>query len=314
MKKLLLIVLVFLEILLRAQEAPPSQAATYDPLTMLYRQGGYDGIQLYIPQKFLIVDNNQVDLEKLFEKNRIYGRAYSGVWEWQPKFNELLERSKKEKPVYMISLQDLPAGLKDGKTLLKSFLLKDDKELPELEKTYRKKYGINRLFTYAKLQQVIDQKKLTFVRLPRKVLVVWDRKTNRYLTNKEAQQIIDEIMTWRILDTARDVALHISDESNGRYELIIFAHEESITGKGLSDKAMQELEEICKEAPFDVGFGNIFWDSKGVAIIIDTEYKGSPSIVCKDKLGRYPIDYSLPGRIKQPKLKEKEQKQIEKNP
>jgi hypothetical protein len=313
MKSLCLLALCF-DILPCALEVPPSQRGTYDTLTMLYRQGGYDGIQLYIPQKFLIVDNKQVDLEKLFEQNHIYGRAYEGVWEWHQKFNVLLERSQQEKPPYMISLQDLPAGLKDGKALLKSFLLKDDQELPLLEKTYIKKYGINRLFTYAKLQQVIDQKKLMSVRLPRKVLVVWDRKTNRYLTSQEAQKIIDEIMTWRILDTAREVALHISDESNNRYELIIFAHEESITGKGLSDKALQELEVICQEVPFDVGFGNIFWNSQGVATIIDTEYKGSPSVVCKDKLQRYPIDYSLPRRVKQPKLKEKQQKQIEKNP
>ena len=39
---------------------------------------------------------------------------------------------------------------------------------------------------------------------------------------------------------------------------------------------------------FDIGYDNIFWDSKGDAIIIDTEYKGVRIRDC-EKLQRYPV-------------------------
>ncbi len=271
----------------------------YEPLTILYLQSCYSGIELYIPQKQLIVNDKLVDLKELFEKNNICLEAPS-MWNWSRASDTLIKRSKKDKTDWMISLDDLPKALNDGKALLKSFLLKDDNELPEIEKNYIKKYGINRLFTYAKLHQVIEQKQLTHVRLPRKILTVKDSTTNRYLSNKEASQFIDEILRWCAHSTGADVELSIQQKPS-KYEFIIFAHKESISGKGLSGRAKQQLETICQEAPFDVGIDNIFWDSQGVAVIIDTECKASPEDVCKNKLGRYPIDGSLPGRIKQPK-------------
>lgn len=55
---------------------------------------------------------------------------------------------------------------------------------------------------------------------------------------------------------------------------------------------MEQLKILCKRAPFDIGYDNIFWDVQGKAIIIDTEYKDTSK---EDwvKLGRYPVDDSL---------------------
>ena len=55
---------------------------------------------------------------------------------------------------------------------------------------------------------------------------------------------------------------------------------------------MEELKILFLEAPFDIGYENIFWDSKGDAVIIDTEYNGTSTREC-GKLNRYPVDDTL---------------------
>ncbi len=59
------------------------------------------------------------------------------------------------------------------------------------------------------------------------------------------------------------------------------------SGKELKNDVHKELVELCKDAPFDVGYDNIFSNLNGDAIIIDTEDKGEDSTNCIQKLSRY---------------------------
>jgi hypothetical protein len=44
---------------------------------------------------------------------------------------------------------------------------------------------------------------------------------------------------------------------------------------------------LVENAPFDIGFDNIFTNINGDAVIIDTEFKGEPTERCLQKLDRY---------------------------
>lgn len=183
------------------------------------------------------------------------------------------------------SLDELSARLTDAKNVIKSFVLSDDNRMYNQENFVKKSGLLNRLFTYAKLQHIIVEKQLTHVRLPLKVLRIKNAQTKEYVTAENALKIVDNDLKVCLHD---DFTFSIQFMSTA-YQMEIFASKEKKEGKGLSKAAMEELIILCNEAPFDIGYDNIFWDAHGNAIIIDTEYKGAQVHDC-GKLVRYPVD------------------------
>lgn len=266
-----------------------------DSLTTMY-EGSYGALSLYIPTEELVDSHeNPINLKELFEKNDICIESYRPWQEndWNKTYSNLMKQTKTGN---MSTLHELPKLLTDAKRIIKSFLLTNDSELPSITSHFKEKVinpNFNRLFTYAKLQRVIKEKNLTHIRLPRKSLIIQDNKTNQYFSNLEAQKIIDNTLKVCVFHFNRDVVNYKILFNSDRYSLKLFAAKESIEGKGFSKKTMEELLILCQEAPFDVGFDNIFWDAKGDAVIIDTEYKGESKQGCCIKLNRYPVDPSL---------------------
>jgi hypothetical protein len=252
--------------------------------------GSYRGIPLYISKKELTQSGGKpLNLKKLFDKYNLCQIQVMTLdpWseeDWELAYSVLEERATQVfgKLIVVNSLDKLPQLLIDAKTVVKSFLLTDDKELPYIQEHFIKKTGLNRLFTYAKLQRVIEKEKLTHIRLPRKILTVRDQKSGKYVSSKEASKIIDNGL--RVCIDNESLRFQIRFDST-KYELVIFAHKESNAGT-FSAETKEELSILCKESPFDVGFGNIFSDTKGDAIVIDTEYKGETVRDCA-KLSRY---------------------------
>jgi len=263
-----------------------------DSITKLYRIFSYCCSGLFIYISDIRFDQTTFNLKKFFEENDIdvSQLTTSSSASWLRGFirnAEALELNPKElrelgNPEFVCS-HDLPRLVEDARSILKSFLLTEVKELPLIEERSVRKSGFNRLFTYAKLQQVIIKKKLTHVRLPKKVLVVYDRSTHEYLSYESALNIIDKVIKAQAFATTAMV--HIVNISKN-YDFIIFAQKEKNAGC-FSQETMQELEELCEEAPFDVGYDNIFGDQCGDAVIIDTEFKGEPASSCIPKLKRY---------------------------
>jgi hypothetical protein len=259
-------------------------------LTTMYI-ASYNGVPLHMSEKELVQsDGKPQSLKKLFDQYNLCQVDIYGIQEpwlqedWTEAYSELGERATVvfKKRIVVNTLDELPKLLIDAKTLLKSFLLTDDKEFPYIQENFIKKSGLNRLFTYAKLQRVIEDKKLTHIRLPRKILMVQDRESGKYMSTKEASKIIDDALHLCII--AGEIRFKIRFDST-KYDLVIFAHKESNVGT-FSTKTKKELLTLCQEAPFDIGFGNIFSDAKGDAIIIDTEHKGESARDCA-KLNRY---------------------------
>ena len=188
-----------------------------------------------------------------------------------------------------ISLDELPKIVLDAKTLIKKFLITDKKRPFPLDHFVKKTRGsLNRLFTYTKLEQVIKEKHLTHVRLPLiKILVIVDKRTGKYISSKESPEIIDTILKV-YFNTFLDVVTIGYDDT--RYNLIVFAQKEINQG-GFNKAAQKELSILCEEAPFDVGYDNIFANDKGDAIIIDTEFKGESAKTACQKLDRYAVTY-----------------------
>ncbi len=183
------------------------------------------------------------------------------------------------------SLDELSVLLKDAKSVLKSFIpLRNWNPDHFVQKSPR----LNRLFTYAKLERIIKEKNLTHIRLPIKFLCFKDVQSGEYVIGQEALNILDNALKICLHPDFSFSILFVSD----KYRMEIFASKEKKEGNGLSKMAMDELFTLCKEAPFDIGYDNIFWDIKGDAIIIDTEYKGESVHDCQ-KLNRYPIDSNL---------------------
>jgi hypothetical protein len=248
----------------------------------------YIGRESYIPQKELVdSDGKQINLRDLFKKHNICLGWPEELWDeeetWKKIYSELIQRATKEKADYMISPDELPRLLLDAKTIIKKFLITDDDDLPVILNTYIKKSGINRLFTYAKLKRVIEEKNLTHVRLPRKFLIILDKKTNRYISSEKSPEIIDTVLKFCINPISQRIGI---DDYDTRYDLKIFAQKEYNAGN-FNTAAEKELLMLCKEAPFDVGYDNIFSDNEGNAIIIDTEFKGEPANQACPKLSRY---------------------------
>lgn len=250
--------------------------------TTLLHFGSEYGMPLYALKERI---SDPLKREKFFAENLILKDDQKNAR------NFLEKRAKKSySPKYQIYLDYLPKLLDDAKALIKSFLLLDDAELEVLKnkEKYIRKEGVRRLFTYAKIQQVIKDKNLSHIRLPRKVLVLYNRKTKQYVLHEEALRIIDDIFKGYVFDLEKTyVAVGQYPFFGQDFDLFIFAEKQPRFKIKLNNTAYEELKELLKEAPFDVGYDNIFTDQKGDAIIIDTEFKGEasePSIV---KLERY---------------------------
>ena len=276
-----------------------------NPLRALYEMFG--GIESYLCIPNLIDVN---ELKKIFENNDIYtADIFFRPKPWSPQeWNVAYETFKEAqyKGVYseyvFYTSDELLKLLAKAKKIVKSFLPTDDfspifierndkAKFPEyvyMKKRYIKKYGINRLFTYTKLQQVITEENLTHIRLPLKFLLIEDKETGEYVSTEEALQIIDSLFKICVFKNNSCKILPISD----RYSLDIFAKKEINKGTGFSKATMEQLFTLCRETPFDIGYRNIFYDTEGDAIIIDTELKGEVPEDCY-KLERYPVDESL---------------------
>lgn len=101
----------------------------------------------------------------------------------------------------------------------------------------------------------------------------------------DAARLIDELLNVYVQYPEAPQANVTYDDVRRRYDFVIFA-ERQPWGIGFSRQAMDELAELIKDAPFDIGYDNIFSDHNGDAVIIDTEFKGEQD--CLGKLiGRY---------------------------
>jgi hypothetical protein len=265
-----------------------------DSLTALYdSSNGY--CRLYIPEKELPSPN---ELKQIFANNNI---CTVSVWSNKPwseeNWNSAYKKFKEapydifntDKTFY--TLNEVSKLLIKAKEITKSFLPaeKDVSFIIKQEPNeYIKKHSIRRLFTYAKLQQVIVEKDLTHIRLPIKFLFIKDTQANQYVSTKKALSLIDDILKICVISDTQFTIEPMSD----RYTVDIFAKRETKKGKGFSKATMDELLILCQEAPFDIEFDSIFWDIKGDAVIIDTEHKQESARDCVG-LKRYPVDESL---------------------
>lgn len=219
-------------------------------------------------------DNHWNDLHQAISKN---GKDVD-------KTNDQSEKCKSINFISAIHVNDLPALLSHAKSTLKSFV-------PTKDYTFSSKHFIDkkdniwRLFTYAKLQRIIEEKKLSHIRLPLKCLVIHDKISDRDITGSEAYHILDTMLKVCIGGTKKGLA-HISLVSE-QYEFRVWAHRQPRPTRKLSEKAMEELSILVQHAPFDVGYDNIFADENGDAIIIDTEYKCFYPERCLESLERY---------------------------
>lgn len=157
-----------------------------------------------------------------------------------------------------------------------------------LEETSIKKKGINRLFTYAKLQQIIQERALNRIKLPRKALLIWDIKANQYVSAQASSDLLDKLLkitAWEV-DPLK-VSIGMDEAYENHYEFVILAERAKNARINFSDDTRDQLKILLTEAPFDVGYDNIFSDDEGNAIIIDTEFKGESSERSIQKLLRY---------------------------
>jgi len=196
---------------------------------------------------------------------------------------------------FLITPAQLPQLLADAKSIIKSFLVTDDKELSQIKQSIvdfreyppfkegqliQKPFALNRLFTYAKLQQVIKKKNLSHVRLPRKMLPIEDRNTYPYkcLSYEAASKLIDAgLKVYAKSNGCLDIKFEFDLFPHSYLELV--AHREKDHQRPLSVEAVHDLEEIFNDIVFDFGDNlgkkNIFSDENGDAVIIDTEYFGT---------------------------------------
>lgn len=292
-KHLLLIVMLLCISQMGAMEQPTINIKNIDDKSLDTLYQIHAGEALYIPLKDLVETNgDSTKLKELFKKNNLCLGWPEISWnheeKWKQIYSKLMKRTENIDDPFMIPLDEIPRLLINAKSILKSFLITDDKDLNiPYQDNFIKKTGLNRLFTYARLDRVIKEKNLTNVRLPRKVLVIQNRKTGEYISSKKAPEIIDTILKLCISPFNGDVVINYDDTT---YELRIFAQKEKNDGD-FNITAWNQLVTLCKEAPFDIGYGNIFADDKGNAIIIDTEFKGEPTEDACPKLQRYTIDY-----------------------
>lgn len=255
----------------------------------------------FIKEELFDAQGKPFDLKVLFKSKGLCLNLKHGHYKnfWDKKQEEVnsmfirgLERQKKyikDVPV-MNSLDELPKLLTTAKSVLKSFLLSDDSKLSSIQEDedYIRKGVVNkfeRLYTYTKLQRVIERRKLKHISLPRKMLVIKDYETKKLLPHKEAAQFIDDNLKICVDPYDGGFKIGFPFYLSGRYEPLIYARKQKNYGQ-FSKQTMDELQILCHEAPFDIGYDNIFAQENEDAIIIDTEYKGSSQESCS-KLKRY---------------------------
>lgn len=269
---------------------------------------------LYIPQerffdiggeiKFVGPRGESITLQELFKgyhiisDDNMFFRSVEKpkLWNdehWNEAKSVLSKRAtgqeEQEKPLRKfqkkITVDELPSLLYHAKIIIKSFL----SDLPTRELTsdkFIKKSGnLDRLFTYAQLRRVIKEKKLSHIHLPLKVLVIEDKNNGEYLDAQAASIILDDIIIISAYPSCTvDAKIHYYSQN---YKLIIFAARQKKEKVSLSQAAYEDLEALVAEAPFDVGYDNIFSNAEGDAVIIDTEFKGEPARTSVQKLARY---------------------------
>ncbi len=195
------------------------------------------------------------------------------------------ERSREKIPFsYIKPLRD------DALILLESFLPPEHNDLDDLLKNdafIPKIRAEHRLYTYTKIYETIKAKNLNHIRLPLKFLIMKDKKTDTYITdpNKIKEVLRKRIKTFVFDPTMLELSFLLDDQDDD-YSFHIVA-ERVIDHKILSSAAFQDLELLVEDAPFDIGYDNIFADEQGDAVIIDTEYKGTRPDEAKAKLKRY---------------------------
>lgn len=201
---------------------------------------------------------------------------------------ELIQRDKISEYVQKkIRIDELPNLLEMAKTVLKSFL-PHSISMCDDEKSFIRKYGnLGRLFTYVQLQRTIEKKGLSHVDLPQKFLLIKDKESGKYLEKEEASNVLDEIITIAAFPPFTiNAKIHWYST---RYELSIMAERKKNARRPFNILAHQDLETLVSEAPFDMGYDNIFSDDEGNAIVIDTEFKGENAQESLAKLNaRYP--------------------------
>ena len=249
----------------------------------LYRQHG-NPCMLYIPQEELSALGNDIHkLKALFENYRIKTGSDSSFFEkntlwnekdWQETFDTLTGYARSHKKPFMFHPSELSQLLEDAKSILRSFVSPDTIDPTKMKKDFIEKIGINRLFTYTKLQKVIHDKNLSHIHLPKKILVIKDNETGTYLTGEAASKLLDHMMLTIINNYEAQIKIHYLLFDQARYDFRIFAEKYPLSRTPFSRETLHELVQLVKEAPFDVGYDNIFSDANGDAVIIDTEDKG----------------------------------------
>lgn len=295
---------------LKADQLLKRNKISGDAITRMYRGMGLIR-PLYIPQQELVkFKDNPINLKTLFEKYHMVTQKGDLIWfthhpwddqDWLTAFKILAKRAKNKEKIGQISLYDVPKLLHNTQLILKSFLspIAVDSMLKKKEgrfdlfyannSQFFAKQGLNRLYTYAKLERVIQEKKLSHIHLPLKVIVLQDRKSGKYITGQRASGLLDNLIKMFTLGPSGgigEVEASISYLEN-KYKLFILAHVQVPSRGELSQAALNDLVVLIKAAPFDLGYGNIFSDSNGDAVIIDTEFKGEPVAHTLPKLSRY---------------------------
>ncbi len=286
----------------------PEPLSFSDTVTLLYQES----LMLFLSSEQLKQCSTPADFKALCDRagliatDSFLGRSTITPWnneEWQEAYGTLntytqrLPLTRKD----LINPNLAPQLLSYAKTILSSFVLpnglspqktkawKSNWEIYTFgEKRYlRKDLEFRRLFTYKKLQSIIQDHGLTHVHLPQKFLVIQDKTTGLFITGDEAIAVIAKNFHLFLRDTMtlRLFVDFINPEN--RYDIFILAEEQIPSKKTLNLETAVQLGKLILQAPFDVGRDNIFTTETGDAVIIDTENKGEHSFSCFLKLLRY---------------------------
>lgn len=270
---------------------PMLSSVSNNSITWLYYNYGYPPIK--IPQEPLERYKENI-VEWLNEHNIVFPLNIRKVTK-EALENLIINSSSSQKPTDFMTIEGTQQLLSDAKIILKAFL--PPHELSTSQKKYFmiKESAERRLYTYTKLKKVIEQKRLSHVHLPIKYLAIKDNKTGEYITDKKIiASILDEYLKLYIpfmptSSTLRWNGPYVLDPHNyWHYDAVIFAEKIDHSAQPLNSDAFEQLQQLVENAPFDIGYGNIFSDDHGDAVIIDTEFKGEPSDSSKAKLHRYP--------------------------
>lgn len=288
--------------LLKATQMAKRQHISGDSIRML-RMLSYH-VLLYIPKQYLTdvvavrrLVEDAIDKKILkFDKWDFSGEEPWDEEQWLSIFNrfnqtsELFNRLSELRSIETkdaLQLETLPQLAHDARSILHSFLPTDEHDIMLLEGQSFKKRHLLRLFTYADLERVISQKGLAHIDLPLKLLVIKNIKTGNYVLGKAAEAILDESIDFYLQADGR-VTINYDDSRHSDYECYILAHAQQLyRDVPFSRATLEDLNTLVSEAPFDVGYDNIFSKSDGTAVIVDTEFKGEPARHSLLKLARY---------------------------